>query len=99
MLTLSVVVHGPRTNPLAREYRGAHHYEIDNDAREATPATNVIAAHLAAAAEINLSCQPLTDRPTAKLFNLRSNSPRQRPMQPTDSTYLPKHTMPIYSKL
>jgi len=63
------------------------------------PQPDVIAAHPAAAAEINLSCQPLTDRPTAKLFNLRSNSPRQRPMQPTDSTYLPKHTMPIYSKL
>jgi hypothetical protein len=63
------------------------------------PQPDVIAVHLAAAAEINLSCQPLTDRPTAELFNLRSNSPLQRPMQLADSTYLPKHSMPIYSKL
>jgi hypothetical protein len=63
------------------------------------PQPDVIAVHLAAAAEINLSCQPLTDRPTAELLNLRSNSPLQRPMQLADSTYLPKHSMPIYSKL
>jgi hypothetical protein len=63
------------------------------------PQPDLIAAHLTTAAEINLSCQPLTDRPTAKLFNLCSNSSLQRPMQPVDSTYLPKHTIPIYSKL
>ena len=63
------------------------------------PQPDVIAAHPAAAAEINLSCQPLTDRLTGKLFNLRSNSPLQRPLQLTDSTYLPKHSIPIYSKL
>jgi len=63
------------------------------------PQPDVIAARLAAAAEINLSCQPLTDRLTGKLFNLRSNSPLQRPLQLTDSTYLPKHSIPIYSKL
>jgi hypothetical protein len=63
------------------------------------PQSDVIAAHLAAAAQINLSCQPLTDHPTAKLFNLRSNSPLQRPTQPADSTYLLKRSMPIYSKL
>ena len=36
---LKMTASDPRTNPLARESRGAHHYNTDDDAREATPAT------------------------------------------------------------